>query len=102
MLNFIQGTTGTAIIYADTISNNEITYGNHFLFGFQSTYSKRWTYVIPTVSERNDRFIQFTVGATGLQEMQNWTYSVWNFASFATGPSGGLLIDKGQMFLTPA
>lgn len=102
MLNFTQGTTGPAIIYANTISNDETTYGDYFLFGFQSTYSKRWTYVVPTVDTRNERYIEFTVGATGLTEMQNWTYSVWNFASPATGPSGGLLIDQGQMFLTPA
>ena len=102
MLNFTQGTTGTAIIYANTISNADITYGNYFLFDFQSTYSKRHVYVVPTVVERNERFLQFTVGATGLQEMQNWTYQCLNFSSPATGPSGGTMIDQGQMFLTPA
>lgn len=102
MLNFTQGTTGPAIIYANTISNADITYGDYFLFDFQSTYSKRHVYVVPTVDTRNERYIEFTVGATGLLEMQNWTYQCLNFASPATGPSGGLLIDQGQMFLTPA
>ena len=102
MLNFIQGTTGPAIIYGNTISNADITYGDYFLFVFQSTYSKRKVYVQPTVDVRNERFLQFTVGATGLQEMQNWTYQCWNFSAPATGPSGGTLIDQGQMFLIPA
>ena len=127
MLNFTQGTTGTAIIYANTISNADITYGNYFLFDFQSTYSKRHVYVVPTVVERNERFLQFTVGATGLQEMQNWTYqcwnlseepgcaywetdediwdlstTIWNVCGGTASTEGGILIDKGQMFLTPA
>lgn len=102
MLNFTQGTTGPAIIYANTISNDDETFGDYFLFGFQSTYSKRWTYVVPTVDTRNERYIQFTVGASELLEMQNWTYQCWNFNFPATGPSGGKLIDQGQMFLTPA
>lgn len=126
MLNFIQGTTGTAIIYADTVSNNDITYTDYFLFAFKSTYSKRITYVLPTVDVRNDRYIQFTVGATGLQEMQNWTYqlwnipepgcqfwnldedlwnlseTIWNVCGGTASIDGGILIDKGQMFLTPA
>jgi hypothetical protein len=103
MLNFIQGTTGPAIIYANTISNADITYGNYFLFDFQSTYSKRHVYVVPTVEVRNERYIEFTVGATGLQEMQNWTYSVYNFTAPSNVPApNGILIDQGQAFLTPA
>jgi hypothetical protein len=127
MLNFIQGTTGPAIIYGNSISNADITYGNYFLFVFQSTYSKRKVYVQPSVDVRNERFIQFTVGATGLQEMQNWTYqcwnlsqepgcaywetdediwdlstTIWNVCGGTASTEGGILIDKGQMFLTPA
>ncbi len=127
MLNFTQGTTGPAIIYGNTISNADITYGNYFLFVFQSTYSKRKVYVQPTVDVRNERFLQFTVGATGLQEMQNWTYecwnlsqepgciywetdsdiwdlseTIWNVCGGTASTEGGTLIDRGQMFLTPA
>jgi len=150
MLNFIQGTTGTAVIYADTISNNEISFTDNFLFAFKSTYSKRKVYIYPEVDVRNDRYIQFTVRGTYLQEMQNWTYECWNLAdpceiwnldedfwnesetiwntcsevcqfwnndedfwnnsktiwdacnSPAPDFTGAILIDKGQMFLTPA
>lgn len=102
MLNFIQGTTGPAIIYTNTISNADTTYGDYFLFDFQSTYSKRHIYVVPTVVERNERFLQFTVNGTNLLEMQNWTYSVYNFTAPSNVPEGGTLIDQGQMFLTPA
>lgn len=127
MLNFIQGTTGTAIIYANTISNVDETFTDFFLFLFQSTYSKRKLQITPSVDVRNERYIQFTVGATGLQEMQNWTYECWNIIDPAcpvwsletdvwqtseiiwdvcvggtASIDGGTLIDKGQMFLTPA
>ena len=128
MLNFTQGTTGPAIIYGNTISNDDVEYTDYFLFVFQSTYSKRKVYVEPTVDVRNSRYVQFTVGATGLQEMQNWTYecwnilqpgdcpywdtdadlwnlseTIWNVCSGGTASiEGGTLIDKGQMFLTPA
>jgi len=127
MLNFIQGTTGPAIIYSNTISNDDVTYTDYFLFVFKSTYSKRVVEVEPTIDVRNDRYIKFTVGATGLTEMQNWTYECWNvlapvacqiwdedtdiwnlsetiwdFCSGTPSTVGGILIDQGQMFLTPA
>jgi len=126
MLNFTQGTTGPAIIYSNTITNSSETFTDFFLFVFQSTYSKRQVLIQPTVDTRNERFIQFTVGATGLTEMKNWTYQCWNIQdpcqvlwnttedfweqseivwNICEGDPtivGGTLIDEGQMYLTPA
>lgn len=111
MLNLTPGQANTVVIYADTITNSDVSYGDYFLFGFQNTYSKQWAYVIPTYTVRNTRFIQFTItvtsvdiddvegGSVWLFTPGNWTYKLWNLTSPSLDPSTGDLIDQGQMYL---
>lgn len=113
MINLTAGETNQIIIYADTISNAEITYGNYFLFGFQDTYSKEWFYVIPDYTTRNTRYINFQIlvsdacidepeqAAIFLQLPGNWNYKLWNMASPSLDPADGDLIDQGQAYLNP-
>jgi hypothetical protein len=111
MLNLTAGQTNNAIIYADTISNDMVSYGDYFLLGFQDTYSKNWAYVIPTVATRNSRYVKlvFDVASANIEDPENgivwlfapgnWTYKVWNTLTPTLDPSIGDLIDQGQMYL---
>jgi hypothetical protein len=113
MINLTAGETNQIIIYADTISNAEISYGDYFLFGFQDTYSKEYFYVIPDYTTRNTRFINFQVMVADtciidpnlpeifLQLPGNWNYKLWNMVSPSLDPADGDLIDQGQAFLNP-
>ena len=113
MINLTAGEVNQIIIYADTISNAEISYGNYFLFGFQDTYSKEWFYVIPDYTTRNTRYVNFQVevssacldepgsGTIFLQLPGNWNYKLWNMVSPSLDPADGDLIDQGQAFLNP-
>jgi hypothetical protein len=113
MINLTAGEVNQIIIYADTISNAEISYGNYFLFGFQDTYSKEWFYVIPDYTTRNTRYVNFQVevsdacidepgsGVIFLRLPGNWNYKLWNMVSPSLDPADGDLIDQGQAFLNP-
>lgn len=113
MINLTAGETNQIIIYADTVSNADVSYGNYFLFGFQDTYSKEWFYVIPDYTTRNTRFINFQVMVADtciidpnlpeifLQLPGNWNYKLWNMVSPSLDPADGDLIDQGQAFLNP-
>jgi len=100
------------VIYADTISNDVTEYGDYFLIGFQSGFTKEWVYVIPYVLTRNTRYLKFQItlvpnisiedpsnGIVYLTPSGNWDYKVWctNYATL--DPSTGNLIDSGQMIL---
>ena len=111
MLNLKANQVNEVIIYADTISTPEVTYGDYFLLGFQSTYSKNWAYVIPTTVTRNSRYIKFSfeVSSVDIEEPANakvwlfapgnWTYKVWNSFTPTLDPAEGDVIDAGQMYL---
>lgn len=111
MLNLQANQINTVIIYADTISNDQVTFGDYFLLGFQSTYSKNWAYVVPTVVTRNSRYVKFSFevsevdiedplnGKVWLFAPGNWTYKVWNTVTPTLDPSVGDMIDQGQMYL---
>ena len=113
MINLTAGETNQIIIYADTISNAEISYGDYFLFGFQDTYSKEWFYVIPDYTTRNTRYINFQIDVSDaciddpeqatifLQLPGNWNYKLWNMVAPSLDPADGDLIDQGQAFLNP-
>lgn len=113
MINLTAGETNQIIIYADTISNADVSYGDYFLFGFQDTYSKEWFYVIPDYTTRNSRYINFQIDVTdtciidpNLPEIflalpGNWTYKLWNMVSPSLDPAEGDLIDQGQAYLNP-
>jgi hypothetical protein len=113
MINLTAGETNQIIIYADTVSNADVTYGDYFLFGFQDTYSKEWFYVIPDYTTRNTRYINFQIMVADtciidpdqpeifLQLPGNWTYKLWNMASPSLDPADGDLIDQGQAYLNP-
>lgn len=113
MINLTAGQVNQIIIYADTVSNADVSYGNYFLFGFQDTYSKEWFYVIPDYTTRNTRFINFQVevsdacidepgsGTIFLRLPGNWNYKLWNMVSPSLDPADGDLIDQGQAFLNP-
>jgi hypothetical protein len=113
MINLTAGQVNQIIIYADTVSNADVSYGNYFLFGFQDTFSKEYFYVIPDYTTRNTRFINFQVevsdacldepgsGTIFLQLPGNWNYKLWNMVSPSLDPADGDLIDQGQAFLNP-
>ena len=113
MINLTAGQVNQIIIYADTVSNADVSYGNYFLFGFQDTYSKEWFYVIPDYTTRNTRFVNFQIevsdacidepgsGTIFLRLPGNWNYKLWNMVSPSLDPADGDLIDQGQAFLNP-
>ena len=113
MINLTAGEVNQIIIYADTVSNADVSYGNYFLFGFQDTYSKEYFYVIPDYTTRNTRFINFQVEVSDaciddpeqatifLQLPGNWNYKLWNMVAPSLDPADGDLIDQGQAFLNP-
>jgi hypothetical protein len=112
MIQLQQDTGNEFIIYADTITNNVEEFGDYFLIGFQSGFTKEWSYVIPYVLTRNTRYLKFQItlvpnvsiedpanGIVYLEPSGNWDYKVWN-AEYATlDPANGNLIDNGQMIL---
>jgi hypothetical protein len=113
MINLTAGQVNQIIIYADTVSNADVSYGNYFLFGFQDTFSKEYFYVIPDYTTRNTRFINFQIevsdacidepgsGTIFLRLPGNWNYKLWNMVSPSLDPADGDLIDQGQAFLNP-
>ena len=113
MINLTAGQINQIIIYADTVSNADVTYGNYFLFGFQDTYSKEWFYVIPDYTTRNTRYVNFQIEVSDacidepeyatifLRLPGNWNYKLWNMVSPSLDPADGDLIDQGQAFLNP-
>ena len=113
MINLTAGEVNQIIIYADTVSNADVSYGNYFLFGFQDTYSKEWFYVIPDYTTRNTRYVNFQIevsdacidepgsGVIFLRLPGNWNYKLWNMVSPSLDPADGDLIDQGQAFLNP-
>jgi hypothetical protein len=113
MINLTAGETNQIIIYADTVSNADVSYGNYFLFGFQDTFSKEYFYVIPDYTTRNTRFINFQIMVADtciidpdqpeifLRLPGNWNYKLWNMVSPSLDPADGDLIDQGQAYLNP-
>ena len=113
MINLTAGELNQIIIYADTVSNADVSYGNYFLFGFQDTYSKEYFYVIPDYTTRNTRYINFQILVADtciidpnqpeifLRLPGNWNYKLWNMVSPSLDPADGDLIDQGQAFLNP-
>lgn len=113
MINLTAGGVNQIIIYADTITNADVSYGDYFLFGFQNTYTKEWYYVIPNFTTRNTRYINFQVdvpsvdvddpsnGIIYLFPPGNFTYKLWNMVSPSLDPATGDLQDQGQMYLNP-
>ncbi len=113
MINLTAGETNQIIIYADTVSNAVVSYGDYFLFGFQDTFSKEYFYVIPDYTTRNTRFINFQIQVSQeciidpnqpeifLRLPGNWNYKLWNMVSPSLDPADGDLIDQGQAFLNP-
>lgn len=113
MINLNPGQINEPIFYVDTISNDEITYGDYFLIGFQSTYTKKWYYVIPTIITRNSRYVKLQIdvpsvdvddpanGIIYLFPPGNFTYKLWNMAAPSLDPATGDQQDQGQMYLNP-
>lgn len=112
MINLDQLTSNEFIIYANTIDNDVQEFGDYFLIGFQSGFTKEWTYVIPFVLARNTRFLKFTIDLVAnisiedptnsvvyLSPSGNWDYKVWNTTYATLDPALGTLIDSGQMIL---
>lgn len=112
MLLIKQNSGNEFIIYANTISNEVQSFGDHFLIGFQNGFTKEWSYVVPFVLSRNSRFIRFQINtvATVVEEdplnhvvylspSMNWVYKVWNTEIPTLNPSLGNVIDEGQMIL---
>lgn len=111
MLNITAGQINNLIFYVDTITNDEITYGDYFLVGFQSTYTKKWYYVIPTIITRNTRYVklQITVPGVDIEDPANgviylfppgnYTYKLWNMDAPSLDPATGDQQDQGQMYL---
>ena len=94
MLNLTPLQTNNLVIYADTITNSQVSYGNYFLMVFTNTYSKQTFAVVPSITKRNSRFVEleiFLTGATGsndpvngeiyLYPEGNYEYMVFNTTS---------------------
>jgi hypothetical protein len=113
MLNITAGQINNLVFYVDTISTSEITYGDYFLIGFQSTYTKEWYYVIPDIITRNTRYVKLQIdvpsvdvddpsnGIIYLFPPGNFTYKLWNMISPSLDPATGDLQDQGQMYFNP-
>lgn len=112
MINLEQLTSNEFVIYANTIDNDVQEFGDYFLIGFQSGFTKEWTYVIPFVLTRNTRYLKFTIslvanisiedptnGIVYLSPSGNWDYKIWNTDYATLDPGIGTLIDSGQMIL---
>ena len=112
MINLQQNAVNEFVIYADTITNDAQAFGDYFLVGFQSGFSKYWDYVIPFVVKRNSRFLQFEItlvpsqpeedpanGKIYLSPSGNWDYKIWNLEFPGLDPAQGYLIDAGQMIM---
>ena len=112
MINLSVGAVNEFAIYADTIDNSVQQFGDYFLIGFKSTYTRHIAYVIPTIIKRNSRFVQFNLDIVeqgtgddpfnGILEVfppGNYSYKVWNIDSPTLDPSEGILIDEGQMIM---
>lgn len=113
MINLTAGQINQIIVYTDTISNDVVSYGDFFLFGFQDTYTKEYFYVIPNYTTRNTRFINFQIdvdtacvdnpedGNIFLALPGNWGYELYNMPFPSLDPLDGDLIDEGQAYLNP-
>lgn len=111
MLNITAGQINDLIFYVNTISNDEITYGDDFLIGFQSTYTKELYYVIPAIITRNTRYVKLQIDVTSVDVDDpangiiylfppgNFTYKLWNMSSPSLDPATGDQQDQGQMYL---
>ena len=112
MINLEQLAANEFVIYANTIDNDVQEFGDYFLIGFQSGFTKEWTYVIPFVLTRNTRYLKFTItlvanisiedptnGEVYLAPSGNWDYKIWNTDYATLDPAIGTLIDSGQMYL---
>lgn len=112
MINLSVGNLNQFVIYADTIDNSVIDYGDYFLIGFKSLYTNQWSYVVPDVIKRNSRFVQFNItvvegdspddplnGILAVFPPGNYSYKCWNISSPTLDPSAGILIDEGQMIM---
>jgi hypothetical protein len=113
MLNITAGQVNNLIFYVDTISNDAITFGDDFLIGFQSTYTKKWYYVIPDIITRNSRYVKLRIDVPSVDiddpananiylfPPGNFTYKLWNMVSPSLDPATGDQQDQGQMYLNP-
>lgn len=112
MIQLQQQTGNEFVIYANTIDNDVQEFGDYFLVGFQSGFSKQWTYVIPYVLTRNTRYLKFQItlvanvsiedpanGIVYLSPSGNWDYKIWNTEYATLDPAIGNVIDTGQMIL---
>lgn len=112
MINLNLGNTNEFAIYADTIDNSVVDYGDYFLLGFKSLYTNQWTYVVPQIITRNSRFVKFNLivlegeqfddplnGIIGIFPPGNYSYKCWSTNSATLDPSAGILIDQGQMIM---
>ena len=112
MITLEQNAVNEFVIYADTIPNDAQSFGDYFLIGFQSGFTKYWSYVIPFVLKRNSRFLKFQIsvvpslpeedpanGSLYLSPSGNWDYKIWNLEEPGLDPSAGYLIDEGQMIM---
>ena len=87
MINLEQLASNEFVIYANTIDNDVQEFGDYFLIGFRSGFTREWSYVIPFVLVRNTRFLKFqielvanisiedpTTGEVSLTPSGNWDY----------------------------
>lgn len=116
MINLTPLSVNRYVIYCNTLSDTP----KYFLFGFKNGFTKQWDYVIPTVVERNTRYISFDLelcpniatqdlfgGVVYLDPSGNWDYGMWSLITpdpsagqtYSLDPSNGILLDKGQMYL---
>jgi len=113
MIQLNQSATNKFIVYSNTITNVNQTFGDYYLIGFLSGFTKIWTFVVPTIITRNKRFIEFEITLNLLSEDQlnaivtlepagNFDYKIWNTDTATLDPSTGDLIDRGQATLFDA
>lgn len=113
MINLRNLTTNDDIILYINTLNPDIPYSaNLFLFGFKNGFTNRWTYVIPQIVTQNSRYIKFSVelvqllsevdaenGVIQMSPSGNWDYKLWALGDVTLDPSGGYLLDEGQLYL---
>lgn len=105
-------TSNTFVLYVSTLTNEVQTFGDYFLLKFINGFTKENVYVVPSVLIRNSRFIKLQIdlvpnvsvedpinASVYLAPSGNWDYTLYNIFTPTLDPSGGILLDQGQMVL---
>lgn len=111
MINLVNPAVNSIVLYLNTTDLTQVYNVDLFLFGFKNGFTNKWTYVAPIIVEQNSRYTEFSIelttenvedpltGSVALSPSGNWSYSFWSIETATLDPTGGILLDSGQMYL---